>query len=269
MRPFYTGDDVAASASPSSGEQAARAQLEAPSPALVAVYDALTAPPRVERVRSDTARDLIDELTTRTYHLSHEAGGQIPFTVIREVVENFIHAGFDEVVVSILDEGRTIRFADQGPGIHDKERAFQPGFTTATLDMKDVIKGVGSGLPVARECLTFTGGTIEIEDNLGSGTVVTLRTSVAAPTDQAAFRHETGSYEAPALTLRQKQVLSLAMEYGSIGPSAISEELGVGLSTAYRDLESLASRGLIVAAEGGKRVLTDDGVRCVDALFRK
>lgn len=239
--------------------------------ALVAVYDALTAPPRVERVSGDSARDLIENLTTRAYQVSHEAGGQIPYTVIREIVENFIHAGFDEVVVSVLDGGQTLRFADQGPGIPDKTRVFLPGFTTASSDMKHVIKGVGSGLPVARECLTFSGGTIEIDDNLGAGTVVTLR--MTSPVQPAEVEPESGRatepYEPPELSLRQKQVLSLAMELGSLGPTVVARELGVGLSTAFRDLEQLTGHGLITADNAGKRVLTDQGVQCLDALFRR
>lgn len=240
------------------------------SSALIAVYDAMTAPPRVERVTASGARELIDGLAARTYQLAREPGGQIPYTVIREVVENFIHAGFFEVVVSVLDAGRTIRFADQGPGIQDKERAFLPGFTTATEEMKCVIRGVGSGLPVARECLGFSGGSIEVDDNLGSGTVVTLRMSQtpAAAADPVP-EPPVDEYEPPLLSLRQKQVLSLAMELGSIGPTAISRELGVGLSTAYRDLELLAGHGLISADQAGKRVLTDLGVRCLDALLRR
>jgi len=240
---------------------------DAPSPALIAVYDGLTAPPRVEEVRADSPRALIDALATRTYQLSHEAGGALPYTVIREVVENFIHAGFDEVVVSILENGCLVRFSDQGPGIHDKEKAFLPGFTTATEDMKVVIRGVGSGLPVARECLTFSGGTIEVEDNLATGTVVTLRTSpkptiVEQPTEPAR-----DDFKVPPLTLRQKQVLSLALELAPVGPTVVSRELGVGLSTAYRDLEYLAAQGLISSDDTGRRVVTDLGVRCLDALF--
>lgn len=243
----------------------------APHPALIATYDAMTAPPRVERVVAPSARDLIEAVAARTYQISREGGGQIPYTVIREVVENFIHAGFDEVVVSVLDGGRTVRFADQGPGIQDKERAFLPGFTTATEEMKQVIRGVGSGLPVARECLMFSGGTIEVDDNLGCGTVVTLRTTPpaqpAAP--EPSVEQVADEYEPPVLSLRQKQVLSLAMEFGSIGPTVVSRELGVGLSTAYRDLEQLAGHGLISADDAGKRVLTDLGVRCLDALLRR
>ena len=242
-----------------------------PEPALLAVYDAMTAPPRVERIAAPAPRDLIEAVAARTYQVARDAGGQLPYTVIREVVENFIHAGFDEVVVSVLDGGRTIRFADQGPGIQDKDRAFLPGFTTASEDMKRVIRGVGSGLPVARECLMFSGGSIEIDDNLGSGTVVTLRSSSTPTVQEPApiLDITVDDFEPPVLSLRQKQVLSLSMELGSIGPTIVSRELGVGLSTAYRDLEQLTGHGLISADDAGKRVLTDRGVRCLDALLRK
>lgn len=242
---------------------------EPPAPARVAVYDALTAPPRVEDVFGDSPRALIESLSSRAYQLSHEAGGDLPYVVIREIVENLIHAHFYEVVVSILDGGNTIRFADQGPGINDKERAFQPGFSTATENMKRVIKGVGSGLPVAKECLGFVGGMIFIEDNLEKGTVVTLRTTPKSPQahDNGGSTGVVAGDDLPSLSLRQKQVLSLTMELGSVGPTIVSRELGVGLSTAYRDLASLEAEGLIASDETGKRTLTSGGIRCLDALF--
>ena len=108
------------------------------------------------------------------YEQSHGAGGTIPYTVIREVSENFIHARFKEVVVSILDKGNTIRFADHGPGIPSKEKAQMPGFSSAVEPMKNYIRGVGSGLPIVREYLESSHGTITIEDNLGTGAVVTV-----------------------------------------------------------------------------------------------
>ncbi len=249
------------------------AAIHPPGPALIAVYDNLTSSPRVERVARETPRSLIDDLATRTYQISHEAGGKVPYMVIREIVENFIHAGFDEVVVSVLDGGNTLRFADQGPGIKDKDRAFLPGFTTATDNMKCVIKGVGSGLPVARECLTFSDGTIEVDDNLGSGTVVTLRvvppacTTTPSPPITLTAAQGRVSDQSLGLSVRHKQVLSLVMELGSIGPSLVARELGVGLSTAYRDLEHLAALGLVEADASGKRILTEDGIQCLDALF--
>ncbi len=278
MRGFYDGvvesvDASVVTASPAGHTLAGESPLMS---ARVAVYDALTAPPRVEDVTAGSPGDLIERLTARTYHAAREAGGSIAFMVIREIVENFVHAGFDDVVVSVLDGGATLRFADQGPGIPDKERAFLPGFTTATGSMKRYIKGVGSGLPVARECLAFSGGTVEVDDNLGQGTVVTLRSTM--PGDQPSvmdqvplLEHEppggAASFEAPPLSTRQKQVLSLLMELGSIGPTVVSRELAVGLSTAYRDLEHLEGHGLITSDDSGKRVLTDQGLRCLDALF--
>src|SRR4029077_7556963 len=119
--------------------------------------------------------EFVGELSSRTYNHARERGGRIPFVVIREIIENLIHALFQDAVVTIMDDGNTIRISDQGPGIRDKTRAFLPGFTTATQEMRRFIKGVGSGLPVAREQLAFLGGAISIEDNLEQGTVVTLR----------------------------------------------------------------------------------------------
>lgn len=245
------------------------APVDRASSARVAIYDSLTSSPRVEEVTGPDARAFVEALSSRAYQLSHDCGGSLPYMVIREVVENLIHAHFAEVVVTILDAGNTIRFADQGPGITDKDRVFIPGFSTATREMKSVIKGVGSGLPVARECLTFSRGTITIEDNLGKGCVVTIHVdpepimSEGAPGEPAPGTPQV----APRLTLRQKQVLSLVLELGSVGPSVVSKELGVGLSTAYRDLASLEESGLIVSDENGKRVLAALGADSLDSLF--
>jgi len=232
--------------------------------ARIAVYDTLAAAPRVEDLSADTLADAIEQLASRTYNIARERGGSIPYTIIREVSENLIHAGFCEVVVTILDGGATVRFADQGPGIPDKEKVFQPGFSTATAGMKQVIRGVGSGLPIVRETLTFAGGTIEIEDNLGRGTVVTLR---AAPTETP--DPDTGAPESriPRLSDRQKQALSIILELGSVGPSALSRELDIGVATAYRDLAFLEEAGLISADETGKRTLTTYGVTCLERVF--
>jgi anti-sigma regulatory factor (Ser/Thr protein kinase) len=233
--------------------------------ARIAVYDSLAAAPRVEDVTGVDLADAIERLASRTYHLAREQGGEVPYTLIREIVENLVHAGFSEVVVTILDNGSTVRFSDQGPGIVDKERVFLPGFSTATSDMKRFIKGVGSGLPIVKECLTFAGGSIEIDDNLGRGTVVTIRVQrkPSPETGPAGGEH----HQVPRLTNRQKQVLAIVMELGSAGPSAVAKELAVGLSTAYRDLASLEDTGLIVADETGKRQLTEFGVSYLDTIF--
>ena len=84
--------------------------------ARIAVYDTLAAAPRVEEIVAENLADAVEQLASRTYNIARERGGAIPYTIIREVSENLIHAGFREVVVTILDGGSTVRFADQGPG---------------------------------------------------------------------------------------------------------------------------------------------------------
>lgn len=249
--------------------------------ARIAEYDGPGAAPRVEDVACGSPAELIDALSARAYSIARERGGRIPYTAVREVTENLIHASFSEVVVTVAQDGNTLRFSDQGPGIADKARAFLPGFSTASREMKGVIRGVGSGLPIVKDCLSFAGGEVVVDDNLGGGTVVTL--SVAVGAEPVATESRSGATEdAPAakvddaaaqdlvsrLSTRQKQVLSLVMELGAAGPTAVAKELAVGLSTAYRDLAYLEALGLIASDETGKRVLSPSGAACLDGMFR-
>ncbi len=233
----------------------------------VAIYDSLASTPRVIDLSSQDHEEFINLLATKTYRFSQEKGGDIPFTVIKEVIENLVHAYFREAVISILDNGNTIRISDQGPGIRDKKKAFEPGFSTATREMKDLIKGVGSGLPIAKEALAHLGGIITLEDNLEKGTVVTLR----VPHRRESPKQEAAVQEAdiPQFTVnkRQKKVLFLVTELGAVGPSRVASELEVSLSTAYRDLKYLEELKLIKADDQGKRSLTSDGIKYLDLIL--
>lgn len=140
----------------------------------ISVYDDMLSTPRVIVVERDSIRTYLEEITNTVYRTMKEQGGRLSLMVVRELVENFIHARFTEPVISILDGGNTIRFADQGPGIGDKERAFEFGVTSADREQKRYIRGTGSGLPMVQEYLENAGGAISIEDNLGCGTVVTV-----------------------------------------------------------------------------------------------
>lgn len=142
--------------------------------ARIALYDDMLSSPRIVEVPPASTMDFIGALSSQIYNLSREMGGGIPFSAIRQVTENFIHAEFREIVVSVMDSGNTIRFSDQGPGISDKQRAQLPGFSSATEEMKRFIDGVGSGLPIVREYLDVKHGTLTLDDNLNGGSVVTL-----------------------------------------------------------------------------------------------
>ncbi|MBM3700483.1 MAG: hypothetical protein FJW68_06190 [Actinobacteria bacterium] len=141
----------------------------------IAVYDNMRSIPRVIDFRHNTVKTFIDEVPQKIYALSHELGGRMPYTILKEVVENLIHADFKDIIITILDNGNNIIISDQGPGIPDKEKAFLPGYTSATSSMKKYIRGVGSGLPIVRETIVFSGGSVDIDSNIKKGTVVSLK----------------------------------------------------------------------------------------------
>lgn len=150
--------------------------------ARIAVVDTPYAQPRVVVIDPCNTREYLEEITATVAKLASEQGSSIPFMVIREIVENFIHAYFVEPTISILNHGNTIRFADQGPGIKEKEKAFAFGTTSATQDMKKFIRGVGSGLPYVRAYMEQTHGSIVVEDNIAGGTIVTLNAHTSEET---------------------------------------------------------------------------------------
>ena len=268
---------------PWSGDRDADGGSESEGPEVrLAIYDSPLAAPRVISLRGQEFHQFVGDLAARTYSHSRERGGRIPYVVIREIVENLIHAYFEGAVISIFDDGNTIRIADQGPGIADRQKALLPGFSTATAQMRRFIKGVGSGLPVAKEQLAFLGGAIAIDSNLSNGTVVTLSVGPAssgaaatpAPMPPAAAQVAPASVpalvvaRAPELTPRQKKVLLLIAELGSAGPSAVAKELGVSQSTAYRELQALTALHLIDSRRSGKRTLTEEGITALGNVFR-
>lgn len=289
--------------------------LNATQVARIAVYDDLLSAPRIVEIQPADAAHYIDSIASTTYELAAQQGGVIPYTVIREVSENFIHAKFKEITVSILDKGCTIRFADQGPGIENKERAQLPGFSSATAEMKDYIRGVGSGLPIVKEYLKFSNGRLVIEDNIRDGAVVTIAVdrntgiqqqpivyqesplvqvpqqgavyTIESPWQQAAGRiaqmpistqqprqldvaAATPAFQNPAahtpaegnqLEQRELDILALATEM-SVGPTDVTNKMGIPSATAYRILDKLQKAGLLMADDNhkGKRLLTQLGL---------
>ena len=233
--------------------------LEAPR---IAIYDTLTSPPRVIAIEEEDLPALIASLAEKTYHYCREQGGQVPYSVLQELIENLLHAWFRDVVITILDNGQTIRISDHGPGVDDKDRAFQPGFTTATAFQRQIIRGVGSGLPLARESLQFLRGILTVEDNLGGGAVFTIKMPATAEGRPAPVG-------APAikLTTRQTKVLVLLMELGSAGPTAIAKELGSSPATVFRELVVLQDMGLIHSLGDGKRALREEGLRLLESIL--
>lgn len=192
--------------------------MEVSTPARIAVYDNAAAAPRVVMVEPKDVRSFLEEITATVNRLSHEQGGTIPFMVIREIVENFIHAYFKAPTITILDGGNTIRFSDQGPGIKQKDLALEYGTSSATEEMKHYIRGVGSGLPYAQQYMVDKGGSLDIEDNLGGGTVVTISTHPREepPAPQAPMA---GAYGQPYQQQWPQQPQPFGQAYGQQWPT--------------------------------------------------
>jgi len=265
-RPAEHDDPASGGGGPSSARARQPARLpdvplgsEAPR---IAIYDTLTSPPRVVAVEEEDLPALIASLAEKTYHYCREQGGQIPYSVLQELIENLLHAYFLDVVITILDNGQTIRISDHGPGVDDKDRAFQPGFTTATSMQRQIIRGVGSGLPLARESLQLLRGVLTVEDNLGGGAVFTIKMPGHAVQQQAAPQPP-----AVTLTTRQTKVLVLLMELGSAGPTAVAKELDIAPATAFREFGVLQEMGLIHSLGDGKRALREEGLRLLESIL--
>jgi anti-sigma regulatory factor (Ser/Thr protein kinase) len=208
-------------------------------------------PPAVAEVAGDEA-SLIEEL----FSLAADACA-VPPLAVREVIENLVHADFEGACVSIFDDGASLRVSDCGPGIADKERALQPGFSTACERVRSVVRGVGSGLPIAAGAMEATGGTFELSDNLRGGTVVTL--SVPGRAHQRAITLQ--------LTEMARQLMALLLEMAPATPTTLARELAVSLGECGRELVLLEHRGLVERSEDGARSLTASGTQLLNTLF--
>ena len=253
--------------------------------ARIAVYDDKAAAPRVVLVEPKDVRAYLDEIAATVNRLAHEQGGQIPFMVMREIVENFIHAHFVAPTISIMDNGNTIRFSDQGPGIKEKNRALEFGTSSATEEMKSFIRGVGFGLPYAQQYMVEKGGSLTLEDNISGGTIVTLSTrrSKDAHIQTLPTQEETEDSlsitQGPAahqsitlpvseklapqlpnlvLTDRAKLVLQYLSEHEWVGATELTTTFGLSTPTWSRELKSLVNIG-IIGKVGQKYKLTKIG----------
>lgn len=255
------------------------------SPARIALYDDLLSSPRVIDIDPAPTKEFINNLASTTYNQAHDLGGSIPYTAVKQVAENFIHARFREIIVSIFDNGNTIRFSDQGPGISDKEAAQRPGFSSATEPMKVYIDGVGSGLPIVREYLDIKHGSLCIEDNLNGGSVVTLSlrddgpsdlkntsTSVITTSTPIPSSIENDRYtKTPAnlltssLSNRGRNILSVLKSGGLFGVQEISNITDIPLSSTHSELKKLEESGFIEKV-GKKRTLSELGRQAVISL---
>ena len=97
--------------------------------------------------------------------------------VLINVVNNGVEALEDgggrlSVRAEVAAGGVVIRVSDDGPGVDDAERIFEPHYTTK-------VKGTGLGLAIARQVVEEHGGRITADSTPGRGTTVSIELPVA------------------------------------------------------------------------------------------
>jgi DNA-binding transcriptional ArsR family regulator len=232
----------------------------------IAVYPK-SGEPEVSEVSAASPRAASEKFSRLIMDKVRDSGGRVPEEALRELIENLVHAEFRGVVVSVLEDGNVVRISDKGPGIEHKERAFEFGFSGATPEAVREIRGVGAGLGIARAAAEKAGGTVEVEDNIGGGTVATVSVREAVeekedgklPVRPVLQRKYPDAVPKMNISERQEKVLITVLECGEVGPSSVAEKLEISVSTAYRDLSVLEEHGLVAGDESGKRIITPLG----------
>lgn len=104
---------------------------------------------------------------------------QLMIQVITNLVDNAVKytpEGSSIIIKSYQKDGQAIiEVSDNGPGIPDeaKDKVFQMFYTTGHKSA-DGKRGMGLGLPLCRAILNAHGGTIEVLDNIPSGSIFRL-----------------------------------------------------------------------------------------------
>jgi len=279
----FTGTDTRKEISSISQNTKVQAREDFSKDSKIAVYESPYSAPRIIHITyySDLKK-YIEELSQKTHQLCQQFTFVFPYPIIKSLIENLIHADFTEPVISILNEGKMLRIADQGQGIINKSHALQVGFSTARTYHKTHIAGVGSGLPTVAYYADMSNGSLIIEDNINKGTVITLnlaprQNKSSTPTNEQhppseqnnlyydiqKLNQTTYPLSTKSLSERQQEVLVAVTDCGFIGPSQLAELFEISTATAYRDLQYLERQGY-VHSDAGKRTITQEGLHYLE-----
>lgn len=230
--------------------------------------------PEVSEVSTSSPSAIIEKAYKLVVNKVNEVGGRVPAEAVRELIENLIHAEFRGAVISVLEGGNVVRISDKGPGIIQKDKAFEFGYSEASPEALAEIRGVGAGLGIARMAAEKEGGTVTLDDNLGGGAVAMISMVKALqesrdegyPWDTVLRRRYPDGVPRMIISERQQKVLLTVLECGEVGPSTVADRLELSVSTAYRDLSTLEEHGLVTVDESGKRLISPLGRDLAEAI---
>ena len=255
--------------------------LHGPFRCRIAVYEEPLSAPRIIVIEDDEPRRFMAEMCDRAFTIAKSMGTVLPRTVFKELLDNLIHAAFQEAIVSITDRGNGLIVSDRGKGIPSAEKAMEPGFSTATEFLRSYIRGVGAGLPLVKEIVEKMGGSLILDRNIDRGCRIRISLDSARLEKlegehfpaQRSFsfssqgKHSDSLVEPVELTDREKHVLLLLGEIETAGPSKVARELDISLSTAHRELARLERRSLVQSLPNGKKRLTGKGIGQLELIF--
>lgn len=151
--------------------------------ALLAYQETASATPTILTIGDEVPTRFLESLISSTCHILEEKHSLIPMSVVTELISNLVHAEFRRCVVTISANGNQLIVSDQGPGIPDKEKALLLGYYGEPPELyRSLIRGAGTGLPLARQLITTAGGELILADNLAGGTVATVL--IPSPVEQ-------------------------------------------------------------------------------------
>jgi two-component system, sporulation sensor kinase E len=136
-----------------------RRQLQPFAPLVEQALGLLRGPLEEKRVRVDVRAD----------GASAEMDGEMIQRVFLNIVSNAVQAVGVGGRLTVSAEGRTISFADDGPGIAPEilDKMFTPFLTSKT-------KGTGLGLAIAHKIVEAHGGTLEAKNGPAGGATFTI-----------------------------------------------------------------------------------------------
>lgn len=136
-------------------------------PATISVKSKLDTPNMFVNADPSQIHQVILNLCTNAFHSLRDNGGQLEVQVNEEVIHE------ERAAVLNVTPGRyvSIKVGDNGPGINPEilDKIFDPFFTT-----KDITDGTGLGLSVVLGIVKGHHGGIEVQSDLGKGTVITV-----------------------------------------------------------------------------------------------